>query len=77
VGIGAIVDGSSLVATVPNVVAMSILRQRPHLRTARLPLPPVDGSIDLLWPAALDVDDACRFLREAIVEITDGLKLLA
>lgn len=74
-GIGAIVDGSSLVATVPNVVAMSILRQRPHLRTARVPFPRVEGGIDLLWPAALDADDAYRFLREAIVDITGGLKL--
>jgi LysR family transcriptional activator of mexEF-oprN operon len=76
-GIGAIVDGGSLVATVPDVVAMSILRQRPHLRTARPPFPPVDGGMDLLWPAALDVDDAGRFIREAIVDIAGGLKLPA
>jgi len=73
--IGPIVDGSSLIATVPTVVAASILRGRPHLRTARFPFPRVEGDLELLWPAALDVDDACRFLREAIVPITRDMKL--
>jgi LysR family transcriptional activator of mexEF-oprN operon len=73
--VGAIVDGSSLVATVPTIVAMPILRQRPHLRTARFPFPRIEGGLDLLWPSALDLDDACRFLREAIVEISAALKL--
>jgi LysR family transcriptional regulator, mexEF-oprN operon transcriptional activator len=71
--IGAIVDGSSLVATVPAIVAMSILRRRRHLRIARLPFPRVEGGLDLLWPAVLDTDEACRFLREAIVELVDQL----
>ncbi len=75
--IGAIVDGSSLVATVPTIVAAPILRVRPHLRTARFPFPQVEGGLELLWPAALDADDACRFLRQAIGEITRGLKLPA
>ena len=70
--IGAIVDGSALVATVPEVVARSIASQRPHLRTAHLPFPPVGGaSMDLLWPVALDADDACRFVREEILRIAD------
>lgn len=68
--IGAIVDGSSLVATVPSIVASPILRLRPHLRTARVPFPPVEGRLELLWPAALDADDAGRFLRDAIAQIT-------
>lgn len=71
--IGAIVDGSSLVATVPAIVAISILHRRRHLRMARLPFPRVEGGLDLLWPAVLDTDDACRFLREAIVELVDRL----
>lgn len=72
--VGAIVDGSSLVATVPDIVAWSILRQRPHLRTARLPFPKIGGEMDLLWPAALDADEACRFVRTAIVDIADGFQ---
>jgi LysR family transcriptional activator of mexEF-oprN operon len=74
-GIGAIVDGSSLVATVPDFVADAILRQRPHLRKAPLPLPPNEGGeLELLWPAALDADDACCFLRESIEHVVSGLK---
>jgi LysR family transcriptional activator of mexEF-oprN operon len=72
-GIGAIVDGSALVATIPDVVARSILRQRRHLRTAPLPLPRVEkGRLELLWPTALDADEACRFLREAIAGIAEA-----
>jgi LysR family transcriptional regulator, mexEF-oprN operon transcriptional activator len=67
--IGAIVEGGPLVATVPDIVARSIVRQRTNLRTARLPFPMVAGGMDLLWPAALDGDDACSFVREEIVKI--------
>jgi LysR family transcriptional activator of mexEF-oprN operon len=71
--IGAIVDGGALVATVPSVVAASILRRRAHLRTAPVPFPRLEGGLELLWPAALDADDACVFLRDAIVKIIDGM----
>ena len=64
--IGAIVDGSRLVATIPSVVAEQILAARPHLRTAQFPFPHTSGSIELLWPTALDVDPACRFVRDVI-----------
>ena len=73
--VGAIVDGTPLVATVPTIVAASILRVRPHLRTALLPFPRVEGTLELLWPRALDADDACRFVREAMVEILAQLEL--
>ncbi|HEY0467512.1 MAG TPA: LysR substrate-binding domain-containing protein, partial [Polyangiaceae bacterium] len=69
-GIGAIVDGGSLVATIPIVVAAQILRVRPHLRMAPVPFAHEPGEIELLWPTALDVDPACRFVRDAIVQIT-------
>jgi LysR family transcriptional activator of mexEF-oprN operon len=67
--IGAIVDGSRLVATIPIVFAPEILGVRPHLRTSALPFEHQPGSIDLLWPTALDADPACRFVREALLEI--------
>ncbi len=67
--IGAVVDGSALLATVPQIVAEDVLSVRPHLRTARLPfsfaLPPVE----LLWSAADDDDDAGRFVREKIAAV--------
>lgn len=70
--IGAIVDGGRLVATVPVIVAAQILRNRPHLRLAAVPFPHEPGSVDLLWPRALDVDPGCRFVREAIVRIAEA-----
>jgi len=42
--IGAVVDGSALVATVPDIVAWSILKRRPNLRTGRLPFPQMSGA---------------------------------
>jgi LysR family transcriptional regulator, mexEF-oprN operon transcriptional activator len=69
--IGAIVDGGRLVATIPVVLAPQILELRPHLRTAPLPFAHEEGSIELLWPTALDFDPACRFVRDAIVRIAD------
>ncbi len=69
--IGAIVDGGRLVATIPVVLAPQIVNLRPHLRTAPIPFIHEPGSIDLLWPIALEFDPACRFLREAIVRVAD------
>lgn len=71
--IGAIVDGSHLVATIPVLIAPLILQLRPHLRTAALPFPHEPGRIDLLWPIAVDGDPACHFLREAIVQVAGKL----
>ncbi|MEI9937357.1 MAG: LysR family transcriptional regulator [Pseudomonadota bacterium] len=70
--IGAIVDGGRLVATVPSVVAAKIVRIRPHLSVSPIPFAHEAGSIDLLWPTALDVDPACRFVRNAIVQIAEA-----
>ncbi len=72
--IGAIVDGGRLVATIPIIIAPQILQLRPHLRISSIPFAHEPGSIDLLWPMALDVDPACRFLRDAIIRIADARK---
>jgi LysR family transcriptional regulator, mexEF-oprN operon transcriptional activator len=66
--IGAIVDGTALLATVPRFVAEQIRVTLPHLRTAELPFDLSGTPMELLWPAAVDEDDACRFLRSKIVE---------
>jgi LysR family transcriptional activator of mexEF-oprN operon len=73
--VGAIVDGGRLVATLPIVVAAQILRLRPHLSMSEIPFPHEPGSIELLWPTALDVDPACRFVRSAIVQIASESEL--
>jgi LysR family transcriptional activator of mexEF-oprN operon len=68
--IGAVVDGSSLVATIPAMLAPHIIALRPHLRQAALPFDPEPGEFELFWPKALDSDPACRFVREAILRLT-------
>ncbi|RYE94505.1 MAG: LysR family transcriptional regulator [Myxococcales bacterium] len=75
--IGAIVDGSELVATLPDIFAWHVLRQRPHLRTAPFPFAHPRGGMDLLWPAALDEDEACAFVRAAIVDIVKQVSTAA
>lgn len=72
--IGSIVDGSSLVATVPAIVAAEILRLRPRLRTAALPFHIPANGMDLLWPTALESDDALRFLRDVIERRATDMK---
>ena len=67
--IGAIVDGGRLVGTIPIIFASQILELRPHLRISPIPFSHEPGNIELLWPRALDVDPACRFVRDAIVRI--------
>lgn len=71
--VGAILDDSALVATVPAIVASQVLAQRPHLRSGPLPIEHVGGGMDLLWPAAFDADDASRFMRDAIARVADQL----
>jgi LysR family transcriptional regulator, mexEF-oprN operon transcriptional activator len=65
-GVGDVVDGSALVATVPTRVARHVRALRPHLRAASLPFALALPPVELIWREAVDDDDACRFLRGAI-----------
>lgn len=72
--IGDVIDGSALLATVPEIVARQVRRTRPQLQTRLLPFAPfsqTDPKLgpELLWPAATDDDPACRFVREQILAI--------
>ena len=67
--VGALIDGTDLVATVPELVARHLRAARPHLRIAALPFQLAGSSIDLLWPAALDDDPAATFLRDRLTRI--------
>lgn len=69
--IGALIDGSALLATVPQIVAQQVRAVRPHLRMAKLPFTFRGGVMELLWPEALDDDAPGRFLRDLIVRITN------
>ncbi|AKV04492.1 Transcriptional regulator, LysR family [Labilithrix luteola] len=68
--VGALVDDTPLLATVPTIVASYVRETKPHLATAKLPFGIRGASLELLWPAALDDDDACRFVREKIEILT-------
>ncbi len=70
--VGALVDGTALLATVPSSVAEQVLALRPHLATARLPFALSGTSVDVLWPAADDDDPAARFVRERLYELAGG-----
>ncbi|WP_394827629.1 LysR family transcriptional regulator [Pendulispora albinea] len=68
--VGAIVDGSSLLATVPHDVAHQICATRPHLRTMALPFDLGGAPLELLWHGA-DDDAAGRFIREKIIALAE------
>lgn len=67
--LGALLEGSDLLATVPEMVAAQIRATRPRLRTLPLPFPLRGSPVELLWPRATHDDPACKFLRQAIVLI--------
>ena len=68
--IGAIVDGTSLLATIPVDVANYIRRAYPHLATAEKPFELEGTPMELLWPAATDDDPALRFVRDALERVS-------
>lgn len=67
--LGALIDGSALLATVPEIVARHLRAVRPHLRTVPLPFTLRGAPMELLWPAATNDDEACRFLRAHITRL--------
>jgi LysR family transcriptional regulator, mexEF-oprN operon transcriptional activator len=70
--VGTAIDGTDLLATVPEIVAHEVRATRPHLRAAPLPFAIPRTPLELLWPVAADDDPASRFLRESIAAIADA-----
>lgn len=68
--IGALVEGSALLATVPQMVAREITSLRPSLRTATLPMTLGSAPMELLWRSMVEDDEAIRFMRELVVRVT-------
>lgn len=66
--IGAVIEGSSLLATVPETVAIETRRLRPTLEITRAPFEAGETPIELLWRSALDDDEAIAYLREKVRE---------
>ncbi len=67
--IGALIEGSSMLATVPHLIADQIRAVRPHLKKKPLPFDIPGSGLDLLWPVASDDDGPCQFLRAKITDI--------
>jgi LysR family transcriptional activator of mexEF-oprN operon len=67
--VGSVVEGSALLATVPNMVARELVVRHPHLRTAKLPFTLSGSAMELLWRRATDDDAALSFVRAHVVRI--------
>ncbi|MES1206334.1 MAG: LysR family transcriptional regulator [Pseudomonadota bacterium] len=72
--VGALIDGTAMLATVPVTVARQIRSTRPHLATKRLPFAIPSFAAELLWPAATDDDEACKYVRARIRTIAAQVK---
>lgn len=72
--IGALIDGTRLLATVPTMVARQIRSTRPHLATTRLPFSIPSFASELLWPAATDDDGPCLYVRARIRAIAQKVR---
>ncbi len=71
--LGALIEGTSMLATVPLLVADQIRADRPHLKTKPLPFAIKGSYSELLWPVATDDDEPCRWIRAKIVAIAQRL----
>jgi LysR family transcriptional activator of mexEF-oprN operon len=67
--VGALIEGTSMLATVPHPVADQLRAVRPHLKKKPLPFVLEGSALELLWPLATDDDEPCRFLRSQILEV--------
>jgi LysR family transcriptional activator of mexEF-oprN operon len=72
--VGALIDGTAMLATVPVTVARQIRSTRPHLATKPLPFEIPAFAAELLWPAATDDDEACTYVRARIRTIAAQVK---
>jgi LysR family transcriptional activator of mexEF-oprN operon len=71
--LGGLIEGTAMLATIPEIVAAQIRLTRPRLKTTPLPFDVKGSSSELLWPVATDDDEPCRFVRAKIVEIARAL----
>jgi LysR family transcriptional activator of mexEF-oprN operon len=67
--VGALIEGTAMLATIPHVVADHLRAVKPHLKKKPLPFTIQSSSLELLWPVATDDDGVCKFLRAKVIEI--------
>ena len=72
--LGALIDGTAMLATIPTLVATQIRATRPHLKTKPLPFPIRGSNLELLWPNATDDDEPCKFIRSEIRKIAQTIR---
>ena len=71
--IGDIIEGSPLLATVPEPHAHYLLRSHAKLRTIALPIELESATVELLWPRARAEDPVSLFMRARIREVLGAL----
>jgi LysR family transcriptional activator of mexEF-oprN operon len=71
--LGALVQNTPLLATVPEIVAVYTRQLFPKLATAELPFPMQSGGAELLWLRATRDDAACKFVREQVQEVVTSM----
>jgi LysR family transcriptional activator of mexEF-oprN operon len=72
--IGALVEGSALIATVPGMVAREITSLRPNLRTAPPPVALGNAPMELLWRSTVEDDEAIGFMRDLVVRVVKAAR---
>ncbi|OJT25844.1 LysR family transcriptional regulator [Archangium sp. Cb G35] len=70
--VGALVEGSALLATVPAMVAREVISVRPNLRTVAPPMSLGSAPMELLWRSTVEDDEAIRFMRERVVRVAEA-----
>lgn len=71
--IGSLVEGSTLIATLPAPIATHICELHPQLATAAAPFDVSGPGAELLWASWTEDDEACRFLRERMLEVAGDI----
>lgn len=71
--IGDIVEGTDLLATVPEMLARRACERHRHLRMLPKPFSLRGTPTELLWSAALEDDPACAFIRDLVREVVGEL----
>lgn len=64
--IGDVIEGSALLATIPQPAAEHLVRHRPRLRSLPLPFRLEGSTMELLWLRTVDDHPLSRFLRGLI-----------
>jgi LysR family transcriptional activator of mexEF-oprN operon len=68
-GIGSVIEGSALVATLPETIARTVLALHPRLRSVPKPFTLGTAPMELLWRRAQNDDEVLRFVRAHVVRI--------